>query len=221
MKELYLANSARLSQHDAPGCHDWGNIYNLISLNVALVDRQQKMRLPFRFRLYDAFRMPTDLAGFDLTYEQCCERRATEILELSRRLDRPIYVLYSGGIDSTLVLTSFMKTMTAQELQDRVVVALSWDSVIENPRFYHDHIRRRCRITTSDGLGSFLDGQRIVVGGEHNDQLFGADTAGADAKYEQDMRHQHCCDHTITRMHLAATDPAQHTIAVQRYVHLF
>lgn len=179
MKELYLANSATLSEYDQPGCHEWGDIYKLISLNVALVDRQEKIRLPFRFRLYDAFRMPTDLTGFDLTYEQCCERRATEIIDLSRRLDKPIHVLYSGGIDSTLVLVSFMKALSPQEFHDRVVVALSWDSVVENPRFYHDHIRSRCRTVSSDRIGSMMDGRCILVGGEHNDQLLGADTAGA------------------------------------------
>lgn len=179
MKELYLANSADLSEYQQPGCHKWGDIYKLISLNVALVDRLEKIRLPFRFRLYDPFRMPTDLTGFDLTYEQCCERRANEIYQLSIRLDRPICVLYSGGIDSTLVLISFMKVIPEAEFRDRVTVALSWDSVVENPRFYHEYIRKRCRTVSSDRLGSFLDGSQILVGGEHNDQLLGADTAGA------------------------------------------
>jgi hypothetical protein len=81
--------------------------------------------------------------------------------------------MYSGGIDSTCVLVAFMKILDAQELKQRVEVALSIDSINENPNFFYDHIRSKCNMMSSENMSSFFDGSCIFVNGEPNDQLFG------------------------------------------------
>jgi len=153
----------------------WGEIYKLINLNVSLVDRCEKMEMPYRFESYSKFKMPTDLVGFDLTYEQCCEKRAWELVELSRIFNKPIALFYSGGIDSTLMLITFMKILSSQELRDRILVCMSPLSIYENSRFYFDHVLKKCTIKSSHLFSSMLDQSVIILGGEHNDQLFGSD----------------------------------------------
>lgn len=71
-----------------------------------------------------------------------------------------------------------MRILNQQELQNKVKVALSIESIDENVNFFYDHIRLKCNIVSSEYLSSMLDGSSIVVGGEHNDQLFGSDIVG-------------------------------------------
>lgn len=177
MTSLYLANCETLSEFSAPGTKEWASIYKVIHLNVSLVDRLEKVRLPYNFKLYDPFKLPTDLSS-TLSYEDCCNKRAEELYALSNKLNVPIVVLYSGGIDSTLVLVSFLKIIPPQELRDKLIVAMSLDSIRENPNFYNTTIRKKCSVISSDNFGSLFNGKNLIVGGEHNDQLLGTDVAG-------------------------------------------
>jgi hypothetical protein len=152
----------------------WKGIYSIVGFNVSLVDRTGWLKLPFNFGLYEPFRLPTALNGFSASYEDCCDQRAQEILAIQQREQVPIALLYSGGIDSTLVLTSFAKLL-GKELKDRVTVFMSTDSIKENPNFYYSFIRKNCRLDSSEKFSYVFDGSHIIVGGEHNDQLFGSD----------------------------------------------
>jgi hypothetical protein len=71
-----------------------------------------------------------------------------------------------------------MKALSPQELKERVRVALSVESIHENINFYYDHVRPKCNIVSSEYMSSMLDGSSIIVGGEHNDQIFGSDVVG-------------------------------------------
>src|SRR5205814_5240866 len=125
----------------SPDARCWAQIYKLIAPNVVLVDRaDETVCTPFRFSLYEKFRLPTVLPDFRTTYEECCMRRAEELLALQDRVQVPIALFYSGGIDSTLVLVCLAKALGSQ-LKERVTVYLSVDSIGENPNFYDSFIR--------------------------------------------------------------------------------
>jgi hypothetical protein len=177
MKSFYIANAGYLNQN-LPGVAPWHNIYKMIGVHSTLVDRCESIQMPYNFKLYESFKMPRDLVGFNKTYEDCCEARTKELVELSRHLNKPITIFYSGGIDSTLVLVSFMKYLSKEEFRTRVRVALSMESIMENENFYYDYVRSSCITVSSDNIHSMFDGSSIVVGGEHNDQLFGSDVIG-------------------------------------------
>lgn len=175
MKSLLISNCRSLINQTSPDTILWAEIYNLINLNVSLVDRLDYVKCPYNFKLYEPFKMPTDLSNFDMTYEQCCEKRAWEMVDFSRKMNKPITVFWSGGIDSTLVLISLMKVLSDQELKDRVIVSMSPHSIYENPEFYNNFVRKKCNINSSINFNKMLDKSTIVLGGEHNDQLFGSD----------------------------------------------
>ena len=176
--DLYIANAGSLLNYDSPEVRSWASIYNLIALNVSLVDRTNTVKVPFNFKIYPPFEFAAIASADTLTYEECCERRVRELLALQDRCGLPIVLLYSGGIDSTLVLISFAKVLSAAQLKERVHVYLSNDSILENPRFYYDFVRKNCTIRASEDFTTVLDGRHIMVGGEHNDQLFGSDLIG-------------------------------------------
>lgn len=176
--KLYLSNCYNFLQVDSPDVKLWSEVYHFIGKNTSLVDRSGVVKMPFNLIPYPDFEVPKDHKGFSKTYEQCCDERVKELVAKSDQLGVPIYLLYSGGIDSTTVLVSFMKALTPDELKSRLVVLLNQDSINENPNFYYNYVRKLCRISSSDRLTSLFDGKKIIVGGEHNDQLFGSDLVG-------------------------------------------
>ena len=183
MKPLLIAYCAPLTRLPGPDVRAWAEIGKLLTITISHVDRMGELKAPFDFSLYEPFRLPTDIAGFTDSYEDCCWRRAKEIARIQDEKRVPIAVFYSGGIDSTLVLVSFAK-LFGSELKDRVKVFLSPESIRENPNFYHSFIRRNCRMESSERFASLFDGSHIVVSGEHNDQLFGSDVVGNLGRYE-------------------------------------
>ena len=178
MNSLYLARCTSLTQYQSESVQRWGNMYKLIGLNISVVDRTDHIKMPFNFKLYDGFQIPDIAPNFNMSYEDCCNQRAVEIINMSRRMNKPIRVLYSGGIDSTLTLISLIKNLSPTERKERVIVALNVDSIVENPNFYYEHIRNNFKIESSDNIGAFLTGDCIVLGGEFNDQLSGSDVVG-------------------------------------------
>jgi hypothetical protein len=180
--ELYIANASSLLNEDAPDVRSWASIYHLIATNVSLVDRANILKVPFNFKIYAPFEFSHIGQADSLSYEACCDRRVRELLTLQDQLGVPIVLLYSGGIDSTLVLISFAKVLSPAQLLERVHVYMSNDSVLENPNFYYNFVRKHCTIRASEDFAAVLDGAHILVGGEHNDQLMGSDLVGKIAR---------------------------------------
>jgi hypothetical protein len=73
------------------------------------------------------------------TFEQVCMAAADKI---SRLTDRPIAMLWSGGIDSTSALVSLLKTMPS----DRITVVCNHVSISEYTSFYNDIIKDRLNV---------------------------------------------------------------------------
>lgn len=178
MRNLFIARTNHILEIDRPDIKQWGSISKMIGLNVSMVDRTGYLKMPVNFAIYQGFDMPSINSVTNLSYEECCDLRALEIIKMSDNMNKPIKVMYSGGIDSTLVLISLMKHIPQNELQDKLVVSLSLDSINENPNFYFNYIRNNLKIVSSDNFGESLDSTHLIVGGEHNDQLFGSDLVG-------------------------------------------
>jgi hypothetical protein len=177
--KLYLASVKDLEDPNKQDVSLWHSFYDrVVSHNVPLVDRSEKIIMPYDFKLYEPFKIPQDLSNFNLTYEECCNKRAVELVELSKKLSKPIMVFYSGGIDSTIVLISFIKSIPQEEIRDRIIVAMTPDSIVENPNFYYEHVLPRFKLCSSEQFGNLFTNDHIIVGGEHNDQLFGSDIVG-------------------------------------------
>ena len=172
MRELLLVSQVtRLAMPGKADVEEWLGIYNLINKNVNVIDRCGYLQTPFRFK--NIFPMPQDLRGFNKTYTEVCVGRANQLIELSQRLGKPIFVLYSGGIDSTVVITSFLMAQGGRS--DNLKVALNTHSIRENPNFYYKHLRGKVEIVPSETVLDSITDDHLVVGGEGNDQIFGTD----------------------------------------------
>lgn len=65
--------------------------------------------------------------------------------------DRTWYVDWSGGIDSTAILTAILKNFVTADFENICIVCNQF-SVMENPRFYFDHIVPNFRVIDSMSL---------------------------------------------------------------------
>jgi hypothetical protein len=104
--------------------------------------------------------------------EELCYNSAQNIVNQAGR--RKLVVTWSGGIDSTLVLSELLKISP----KDQIVVMMDNNSILEYPDFYNKYIKdqletRQMSFYTDDPLRLALkDG--VVVTGHLMDPVFGA-----------------------------------------------
>lgn len=175
MNFLYYNPNILISQGShLLGVTRFSQFFKIYNPSVVPVDRTGVIQLPFRTK--SLFPIP-DLRPIQKTFEDICNERAKELLVRADTLHVPLYVFYSGGIDSTLLLISLLKNASLEQ-KANLVVLLSEESIRENPMFYQDHIRGKLRVDSVNSFSYLLGTDRMFVGGEHNDQLFGSDMMG-------------------------------------------
>jgi hypothetical protein len=114
-----------------------------------------------------------DVASTD-TFSNLVDAKATDILSQGKK----IKVMYSGGLDSTLVLCSLYKNKT--ENSPEIEVLLTQNSINENPNFFENYItnyRKYEGEMDGSSYSKFMvnnDDDFIIVTGEIGDQLFGS-----------------------------------------------
>jgi len=113
----------------------------------------------------------------DITDQRCQDLRTTYD-------QKPWLILWSGGIDSTVVVASILKNFAPQELS-RIKIACNKLSVYENPHFFYKYIEPNFELINSSNLtlNNELFKNHVVIDGEPADQLF--------ASRMQDLLFQH------------------------------
>lgn len=172
-KHLFTSKISELASLEKKDSQIWCEIQKIIGRNNCFIDRTERQKSPFNFEIANASKLPSFPTSFNKSYEQICSERVHEILKIQYESESPICLLYSGGIDSTMVVISFLKELALQEFNDRIIVFLNHDSINENPNFYKKYLRGKVRIESSERILSLFDGRHLVVGADFNDQLFG------------------------------------------------
>lgn len=112
----------------------------------------------------------------DPSFAEVCDRRAIEIIELAKKEQRPIYVFWSGGIDSTTALVALLRNLEKKDIDEYLTVYLNQESINEYPEFYSDIIQPGLNMQNIDASFDFLEGNPVIVTGELGDQMFGSVT---------------------------------------------
>ena len=181
MKLLY-ANQTLLKINNKLDTEIYTGSQKIIMNVLPLIDRTGNTQMPYDFAIYDDFKMPAPDSAFNLDYQECCYIRTKEIIAISDRKNLPIRILWSGGIDSTLIIVNFIKILGLEQAKDRLIISLSIGSISENYHFYKTYLKDfRCE--SGYAVESLLDGNSIVVTGEYNDQIFGTDLANQMRNY--------------------------------------
>jgi hypothetical protein len=112
------------------------------------------------------------LRHINVSLSDLMDQRACELLEISARENRPLALMWSGGIDSTGVLSALIKNATNTE---QIHVYCSQKSILENPVFYKNHISGKLKcgsIRELDVTEELID-STIILHGDPGDCLFG------------------------------------------------
>lgn len=111
------------------------------------VGRNGEWSLPWEQVLIPGFEMHKYDPNFKLTFSEVTDRRALEIKARIQKGDR-FAVMYSGGIDSTVILVSLLKNLTQEELKN-IAVCTSIHAVFEYPSFWEKYIINKIKIIDS------------------------------------------------------------------------
>jgi hypothetical protein len=154
----------------------WQELFKIIgSRGIGLNDRSQVFKFPINTCVPNKFKIPS-FNNQKYSYEECALSQAQQILNRQDQIDKPIYIMYSGGIDSSVVLCSFIKLLGVEQAKKRINVIMNKQSVDENPEMWYSFIRPHFNVLNSDFVYNHTDITKMIyVSGELNDQLFGAD----------------------------------------------
>lgn len=138
-----------------------------------LISRNGAWSMPWPQELYPKFRMPDYDPTFNKTFAEVSDEKALRIRDRIRQGER-FGVLWSGGIDSTVIMTSLVKNLTPEELEN-VTVMCSGESMIENPSFYRNFIYGKLKTLNSKEhkYDDMLNLGITPITGDEGDCIFG------------------------------------------------
>lgn len=171
-------NSETLLSIKSNDVNRWGGIYNYLAPNKTLVDRSGHIVMPFNISTYSPLALPNINYTFNKTFEEVCVETANTIINHQNNISKPIYLFYSGGIDSVAVLVSFLKILSINEVSDRISIVMTSDGITEYPKMYYDLIRPNFKILSADNVENFFDSKAILLTGGQGDKIFGTDNIG-------------------------------------------
>jgi hypothetical protein len=157
-----------------PGVRRYAELFKMYGNWVIPADRTGTIRMPvdlvaqFPLAKYRPFRTE---------FEELCNTRAIQVLSQAEKLGTSLYVLYSGGIDSTCLLVSLLKNASPEQ-KKHIVVLLSQDSISENRRFYDEHIRGKLRMGSSITFPDLIGEDVCLLSAEHADMVLGTEKIG-------------------------------------------
>jgi hypothetical protein len=152
---------------DYPGIKLYGSLFYLFARNMSIVDRTDTIQIPLNTKKFDFCKVP-NLDSSIVDYNDVVNNRAKQLLSA----DKNIVVMWSGGVDSTLLLSSLVKNSNKEQLK-RILVLLSKDSILENSHFYETIVLQQLKVEPSENFYKYIGNKDyLYVTGEGNDQLF-------------------------------------------------
>jgi hypothetical protein len=140
--------------------HIWDDIYSTSSeggkfyINISkrinpcrFVSRNGEWSMPWKQELIPGYEMPEYNQNFNKSFTEVSDNRAVEIKKRIAQGEK-FAVMYSGGIDSTVVMTALIKNLNVEELSN-IVICASIETMIENPVFWNKFIQYKFKIIDS------------------------------------------------------------------------
>ncbi len=139
--------------------------------DCGIIDRTETLDQGFNYTVVDT--IPADRTT--LSFAEICDAVAQDIVHRARTEDRPIRLLWSGGIDSTVAIVALLKALPKEEYY-RLEPLLSMISINEYPLFFRKYILHQLSYRhVLPPITNHFGTRELVVTGEHGDQLFGSD----------------------------------------------
>lgn len=144
-------------------------VQSLFNPGISLMDRTGTLAHLYPFAAVDP--MP-DLSPISTSFSELCKARTLQLHKAVVENGSGACIFYSGGIDSTLILTQLMSHVKESDHYHYTVV-LNEASIIENPKFFNI-LRTFFNIGVSDNFNRLLTPNQVNITGECADNLFGS-----------------------------------------------
>jgi hypothetical protein len=122
-----------------------------------------------------------ELKFTDKNLTDILDERAIELHKTAVNDNKKIWIMWSGGIDSTTMLTAFLRNIAPNELAERYSVVMSANSVAENYLFFKDQINGKFNLINwlDLDLSETLLKDTIVLHGDPANALLSVPTGAA------------------------------------------
>lgn len=153
-----------------------GQFYMDISYRLnpsRFISRNGEWSLPWPQELVPGYEMPVYDPTFSKTFDEVTNERAIEIKNRIATGEK-FAVMYSGGIDSTVIMSALIKNLTVEELAN-ITVCSSIHSMVENPVFYEKFIHGKFNIIDSRSIkyDDLIDQGLTPITADEGDCIFG------------------------------------------------
>lgn len=186
--------------------HIWSRLANNVYGIEEFRSRTVQFDIPWNPK--SIFPIPDLEQPFDKKLEHVLDQRAVDINNRSKILNKKIVIMWSGGIDSTCMLSAFIKNLSAAELEN-ITVCASTQSVVENPYFYETQIRGRfdmMHVRELNFCNEFL-AHNILLHGDPGDCIFGPSVGKYKLLWDNDL-HLKSWKNSQSLLHQIYHDPA-------------
>jgi hypothetical protein len=172
-QQLYAYHSSNF-KGDSEDIRLWKLLYSsILTASSSYIDRTGTINLPINVGYPESLALPDYDEKFSMSYVECCQARVSELLHRQEKIDGPIRIMYSGGIDSSLILSSFIERLGIEQCGHRIELVMTNLSREENPTMWEKFIRRsNIKLINAFDFGIKLEKNAILISGELNDQLF-------------------------------------------------
>ncbi len=132
-------------------CDAGGKFYINLSKRLnpcRFISRNGEWSMPWKQELIPGYEMPVYDPTFNKTFSDISNEQALLIRDRIQQGEK-FAVMFSGGIDSTLVMSALIKNLNQEELKS-ITVCSSIETIIENPHFWNNYIHGKFNILDSD-----------------------------------------------------------------------
>ena len=177
MSDLIYYTPGRFEKlDDLPDIKLFLNMFKIFNDNISFVDRTRIIQPPIKTITLDQIAIPTATKPFTSTFAECAIDRAQEIYQQHQKSQVPIRISWSGGIDSTVALMSFIELLGVAEAQQAVEIVMTSTGIVENPYVWERIIRpNKFKVVNTLQFVDQWNGDAIMVNGEGGDQVHGVD----------------------------------------------
>lgn len=161
--------------------HPFQNVVNPL---ISVIDRT-KRKWP-NYNYTNLFPMP-EATGGSYDFIDLCKKRAKELTST----EDIVAILWSGGIDSTFILTILIDIGVLDKLhrEGRLIIGLNSESIKENPVFFENFIKKKyinC-VVQADQILNSPEKYGVIITGEMADNLVGSLTMKSCVDYYNDF----------------------------------
>ena len=164
----------------------WGSIYDQCDHNgrfildlskrinpLRYVTRNGEWSTPWKQELIPGHEMPVYDPTFNKSFEQISDEQAMLIKHRINQGEKFV-IMYSGGIDSSVIMVALIKNLTTEELQS-VSICTTPESIIEHPSFWEKYIQGKFQLIdgTCNKYDNLIEQGLTPITADEGDCIFG------------------------------------------------